>query len=187
MSFTPLYLKNLTEYKREHDPKASNEFSYTRFLTPYLAGYEGKALYLDCDTILRTDVKELFDQIDEEDVMVVQHDYTPKDDTKYLGAVQYAYPRKNWSSVMLFNCEKCWKLTPDYINTASPKELHRLYWAENIGELDKTWNHLVGEYEENPGAKLVHWTNGTPCFAGYQWQEHASEWFKLREEVNGHA
>lgn len=149
-----------------------------------MAGFEGKALFVDCDIILRTDIKALFDQITDETVMCVKHDYTPKSATKYLGNVQYSYPRKNWSSVMLFNADKCTHMTPEYVNKATPAELHRMAWAAKIGELDPTWNHLCGEYEPNAEAKLVHFTLGTPCFQGYEEQEHSKEWYELRNEVN---
>lgn len=184
VSFCPIILSQLPEYTRDRDPQQSNEFSFTRFLTPYLAGYEGKAIFMDCDMILRADIKELFDQLGDEDVMVVQHDYTPSTKTKYLGAIQYQYPRKNWSSVMLFNCSQCTYLTPHYVNYATPQELHQLQWADTIGELDAEWNHLVGEYVPNPKAKLVHWTIGTPCFEGYEDQEFAGEWRDIKHEVN---
>ena len=188
VSFTPINIRTLPEYTRKRDPKQSNEFSFTRFLTPYLAGYKGKALFIDCDIILRWDIKELFDQLtDDYAVMCVKHDYTPSTKTKFLGNIQYEYPRKNWSSVMLFNAHLCTNLTPEYVSLAPASALHRLYWAggeSRIGELDPTWNHLCGELEPNPDAKLVHFTLGTPCFQGYEEQEHAKEWFELRNEVN---
>jgi lipopolysaccharide biosynthesis glycosyltransferase len=187
VSFCPVNIHNIPEFTREREPEQSNEFSFSRFMVPFLNDYEGKALFIDCDIIFRTDIKQLFDQISTEDVMCVQHHYQPVDKIKYLGAVQHAYPRKNWSSVMLFNCNQCKTLTPDYVNTATPKELHRMLWANNIGSLATSWNHLVGEYPPNPGAKVVHWTRGTPCFDGYEEQEHANEWRRLQEEVNYHA
>ena len=151
-----------------------------------MCDYEGIALYMDCDMILTCDIKELFDQIEDEAVMVVQHNYIPKDQSKYLGAVQYAYPRKNWSSVMLFNNEKCKKLTPEYVNRATGGQLHRFDWLDDseIGKLGCEWNHLVGEMGEFPEAKLIHWTLGTPCFEGYKGQEHAEKWYNILEEVN---
>jgi hypothetical protein len=186
VSFCPVNIRHMPEFTRPVDPKASNEFSLSRFMVPYLQDYKGKALFMDCDMILRTDIKELFDQIEDEAVMVVKHNYTPKTNTKFLGAIQFAYPRKNWSSVMLFNCEKCTQLTPEYVSTASPADLHRFKWTDSIGRLDPTWNHLVGEYEPKD-AKLVHWTLGTPCFYGYGKQEHAQEWYDIKAEMNYNA
>ena len=116
---------------------------------------------------------------------VVKHDYTPKTQVKYLGAIQYPYPRKNWSSVMLFNCPRCRKLTPKYVNSAHPMDLHRFNWTKDelIGELSTDWNHLVGEYKENPDAKIVHWTLGGPYFNETRDTEFSDEWFAMRDKM----
>lgn len=179
VSITPLWLKNLdTIYFRKHDSKQSNEFSYSRFLVPYLCGYSGMALFIDCDMLVRCDIKELFDQFDPHcTVQCVQHDYIPKDSIKYLGNVQYAYPCKNWSSLMLFNNSRCRELSPLYIAQATPAELHRMHWAEEIGNLDADWNWLVGEYEYNPMAKILHWTVGGPWFEDYEDCDYADDWY----------
>ncbi len=181
IAITPIFLGNLNGiYNRPRNSKQSNEFSFSRFLTPYLSDYEGWSLFLDCDMMLRGDVTELFEMADpEKAVMVVKHQYTPSTKTKYLGSIQYPYPRKNWYSVMLFNNQKCRILNPDYINTAPALDLHRFSWIEDnlIGELPVEWNHLVGEYPPNPEAKNVHWTIGGPYFNEYRDTEFASEWF----------
>ena len=172
-------------YTRPRDPRASNEFTYSRFLLPYLCDYEGVSVFMDSDILCRVDIAELLALNDPFAwVHVVKHDYVPKDDVKYLGNVQHAYPRKNWSSVMMFNNYLCRKLTPTYVNTASPAELHRFAWCEDrrISELPVEWNHLVGEYDPNPNAKLVHFTNGLPrwypnCEFSAQWHaevDHAT-------------
>jgi len=176
-------------HSRPLDKHQSNEFSFTRFLVPYLCGYEGYAIFTDCDMLMRVDVKELISKIDQYyAVQVVKHDYEPKNDVKYLGTKQYAYPRKNWSSVMLFNCSHsdCKQLTPDYVNSASGLDLHRFKWARDsrIGELDKVWNHLVSEYAPNPNAKIVHWTVGGPYFNEYENCEFSDEWFIERALMN---
>lgn len=188
VSITPVKLSMLPEYKRERDPHQSNEFSFTRFLVPYLCGFEGFGIFMDCDMMLRTDLNELWKLRDpRKSVQVVKHDYTPKTRTKFLGATQYEYPRKNWSSVMLFNCDHydCRKLTPEFVNNASPEILHRMYWTmeERIGELPKEWNHLVGEYPENPNAHNVHWTIGGPYFNEYSGVEFSDEWRKVKEDT----
>ena len=186
VSITPIKLSMLPMFTRERNTKQSNEFSFSRFLVPYLCNYEGHALFIDCDMMFRTDVSELWKLIDDsKSVQVVKHDYTPKTQVKYLGAIQYAYPRKNWSSVMLFNCERCKKLTPEYVNTAHPMALHRFHWTtdELIGELPIEWNHLVFDYEENPDAKLVHWSTGGPYFDEYTDSEFATEWFGMNAKM----
>jgi len=186
VSITPVKKSMLPMYVRSRHSKQSNEFSFTRFLVPYLCNYQGHALFMDCDMIFTTDVAELWKLIDTtKSVQVVKHDYTPKTQVKYLGAIQYPYPRKNWSSVMLFNCARCKKLTPKYINTAHPMDLHRLNWTKDslVGELSLNWNHLVGEYEPNPDAKIVHWTLGGPWFNETKDAEYADEWFSMRDKM----
>jgi len=183
VSFTPLALNTLKDYKETHTD-GSNAFIYSRFLVPYLCDYQGLALFVDGDMIIRADVAELlkyYEQSPEKAVHVVKHDYTTKHPVKYLGAKNEDYPRKNWSSVMLFNCG-AWRnkdLTPEYIMKATGKQLHRFEWLSDrlIGELPKEWNWLADEYEYNDQAKLVHYTLGTPCFKDYQSKAYADEWW----------
>jgi hypothetical protein len=182
VSFTPINKKNLPEFKRGIED-GSTEFSFSRFLTPYLAGYQGQAVFMDCDMLVRCDIYELLDHCHGyHDVHVVKHDYTPKTGVKFLGNTQHVYPMKNWSSLMVFNCHRqpVKNLTPEVVNESTGKYLHQFEWAKSIGELPVEFNHLVGEYDENPKAKIVHFTLGTPCFKGYANQEFANEW---REEL----
>lgn len=169
---------------RQRDPKQSTDFAFSRFLVPYLCGYEGKALFMDCDMLCRGDIAELFNIENDAAVSVVKHDYTPKTADKFLGAVQTVYPKKNWSSVMLFNNDKCRALTPGYVNTATGLELHQFHWTDKVGDLPPEWNHLVGEYAPNPGAKLVHYTLGGPYFDEYAECEFSSDWFQEQEYMN---
>lgn len=176
VAITPVTSQWLT---RPKDPKQSNDFAFARFLVPWLCEYQGWALWMDCDVLVRADVRELFDLADpEKAVQVVKHDYTPRDSVKYLGNRQHAYPRKNWSSVILFNNARCRRLSQTYVDRAPGLELHQFQWLkdEEIGELPKEWNHLVGEYEPNPDAKLVHYTVGGPWFHQYKGCEFSSEW-----------
>lgn len=171
-------------HTRPLDQKQSNEFSFTRFLVPYLSDYDGWSIFMDCDILCLADIKQLFDLRDEKyAVMCVQHEYNPTTRIKYLGNVQYPYPRKNWSSVMLFNNRRCRALTPDYVDHATGTDLHQFKWLEDdnlIGELPKEWNHLVGELPPNPKAKLVHFTIGGPYFQEYHHVEFAEKWFVER-------
>jgi hypothetical protein len=173
---------------RERDPRQSNDFAFSRWLIPYLCDYKGWALFMDCDMILRDDIAKLWALRDERyAVQVVKHDYVPRDEVKYLGTRQYKYRKKNWSSVMLFNCARCTTLTPDYVNTAPGLELHQFEWLGSddlIGALPKEWNHLVGEYAPNPAAKLVHYTVGGPYFHEYADCEYADEWRDEHEYMN---
>lgn len=184
VSFTPIKRTMLRGiHSRPIDEKQSNEFSFTRFLVPYLSGYSGHAIFMDCDMLCRADIAELLEaeSVLWSPVSVVKHDYVPKDETKYLGATQYPYQRKNWSSVMVFNCafSECRRLTPEYVNAASGLDLHQFKWAqeERIGSLPKEWNHLVSEYAPNPNAKLIHYTVGGPWFDEYRHCEYSAEWF----------
>lgn len=190
VTITPINLKNLPFYNRARDPKQSNEFSFTRFLVPYLSDYQGWSLFMDCDMMLRCDIAELLEQCDDRyAVKVVKHDYEPHDKTKYLGTVQYSYPRKNWSSVVLWNCAHPDNrmVNPHYVNTAPALDLHRFTWLrdQEIGELPVEWNWLAGEY--NPehfdldNIKNVHWTVGGPWFTEYQSMPFAGEWFRERD------
>lgn len=184
---SPLNLSNLPMYKRPYG-KQSTAFTYSRFLVPYLCNYEGFAVFMDCDMILLDDIWKLMDEIEPgKAVWCVQHKYTPATKTKFLANPQVQYPRKNWSSVIVFDNSKCRALTPDVVNTAEPSFLHQFKWLQDneIGKLGKEWNHLVGEYKPNPKAKLVHYTLGTPCFPEYQNQEFAREWFERYWKVKG--
>lgn len=187
VSITPLVLHQLP-MTRKREEYQSTEFSFSRFLVPYLCGYEGMAIFMDGDILARADVAELLALHDPYSaVSVVKHDYTPKSQDKFLGYKQSIYAKKNWSSVMVFNNAMCHALTPQVVNTASGMYLHQFHWLQDeslIGSLPIAWNHLVGEYEPNPDAKLVHHTLGSPCFDRYANCEFAQEWRNERARMN---
>ena len=190
MSVTPLVqdqLRQMGVYWRDRGPTESTEFSLTRFLVPYLCGYQGYAIFMDCDILVQTDLAELHKLFagDErtcppEAIWVVKHDYVPKAETKFLGNVQTKYPRKNWSSFIVFNNERCRTLTPDYVNKATGLELHRFVWTpdDRIGTLPLDMNWLVSEYEPNPYARVLHYTNGGPWFQELPPGDHDKEWLE---------
>ena len=168
LNIVPLSINLLSDYKETHTD-ASNQFAYTRFLIPYLMDYNGYAIFIDGDMILQEDITNLYKLFDSSyAVQVVKHDYKTKRSTKYLGAKNEDYPRKNWSSVVLWNCAhpKNKMLTTDFVQTASGSQLHRFTWLDDtdIGTLPVEWNWLADEYGENQNAKLIHYTLGTPCF-----------------------
>ena len=176
-------LRDAGWYTRPIDKLASTEFTFTRFLIPELTNFEGWALFMDCDMILTTDIKELFDQADDQyAVMCVKHDYTPKAGIKMDGQKQTIYPRKNWSSVMLFNCGHPSNavLTQDLVNDLeiNGAYLHRFSWLKDkeIGELDHTWNYLVGVYNDIDKPNLIHYTEGGPWFENYRNCEFSDLW-----------
>lgn len=189
VSITPLALNNLS-YTETHTD-GSNQFIYSRFLVPHLCNNLGWALFLDGDMLIRDDISKLFDMIDQNmAAMVVKHDYETKSRVKYLGAQNLNYPRKNWSSVVLWNCGH-WmnrKLTPEFIQTATGADLHRFKHLpdDRIGELPIEWNWLPDEFGVNEDAKLLHWTLGTPCFheKEYSMAPMASEWHRERMLMN---
>ena len=198
-SVRPLKQQELRDagwYTRGIDKLASTEFTFTRFLIPELCNFNGWALFMDCDMILKTDIKQLFDQADDKyAVMCVQHDYSPSATTKMDGQTQTIYPRKNWSSVMLFNCghKSNAKLTQNLIN--DPKitgaYLHRFSWLKDkeVGELSPEWNWLVGHYKEPKDGtpKLIHYTEGGPWFENYRNCEYHQDWkTELAGMMNGH-
>lgn len=183
VSITPLVLGSLPGYKETHKD-GSNTFIYSRFLTPYLMGFDGWALFADGDMICRADLKKLWDLREEKfAVMVVKHDYQTKAVQKYLGNKNENYPKKNWSSVILWNCshEKNRVLSPDFVMSKDGKFLHRFSWLDesDVGEIPKQWNWLTTEYPDNYQANLLHYTLGTPCFKDYESAAMADEWWKF--------
>jgi len=188
VSIAPLMLSQLTGVlTRERHPLQSTDFSFSRFLTPYLSEHRGWSVFMDCDMLMLDDIARLWSLRDERyAVMVVKHRHVPLETTKFLGEPQSRYERKNWSSVMLFNNAKCGALTADYVNRASGLELHQFKWLDNddlIGALPDRWNHLVGYDRPRRDAALVHFTLGGPYFAPYRECEYAAEWFAEREAM----
>ena len=193
ISITPLITPQLIKkglYWRTKDPNQSTDFSFTRFLTPFLMNYEGWAIFMDCDMLCRNDIALLTNFFDEKySVLCVKHNHIPKESTKFQGEVQTSYPKKNWSSLMLFNCKKCKALTLEYINNASGLDLHRFNWLESenlIGEIDSSWNYLVG-VQNNTNTQeinILHWTLGGPWFKDQRTLggSFSAEWFADRDE-----
>jgi hypothetical protein len=170
-------LRELGLYRRPHDQGSSTEFSLTRFLAPFLAAQlDGWAVFCDCDFLFTADIRAVLTGLDpSKAIYCVQHDYVPAHSTKMDNQRQTVYPRKNWSSFMVFNLghPDVRALTPDVVNNAAPSFLHRFGWIGDdslIGALDLDWNFLEGEYprpEVTP--RVIHFTNGGPWFA--EWQD----------------
>jgi len=186
VSVTPLRLDELRakgHYWREVDKLGSTEFTISRFLVPYLNQYKGWAVFCDCDMVWLVDANQLFDLVDPRyAIMVVKHEYIPQSDIKMDNQIQLPYPRKNWSSLILWNCghPKNKALDLELVNTNSPMFLHRFQWLddEDIGDLSCEWNWLVGWYKEpQDGApKVLHYTLGGPWFAEMRNCEYSSVW-----------
>lgn len=176
-------LEDLGIYTRKRSENESTEFSISRFLTPWLAGYKGWVLFTDNDVLCLEDINTLFDQADDRyAVMCAKHDHTPGGGVKLDGQLQTNYPRKNWSSVVLWNCEhpKNKFITPELVNEVSPLYLHRFMWLEDseIGGFSHEWNWLVDWYSEPESGrpKMLHYTEGGPYFRNYQECGYAGLW-----------
>lgn len=162
------------------DAPMATEFAISRFLTPLLA-QEGWALFMDCDMLVLADIAELFRLVDDRyAVMCVKHDHQPAETVKMDAQIQTAYPRKNWSSVLLFNCEHPANraLTLTVLNTRPGRDLHRFCWLrdEEIGALPSEWNWLVGVQPKPAAPKIAHFTLGGPYLPGWRPAEHDDLW-----------
>ena len=185
---TPLILNDLKSkdlYWRDEDKLGSTEFTFSRFLIPEITNFNGWALFCDCDILFLEDLKNLFDLCDDKyAVMCVQHDYTPKPGIKMDGKEQTIYPRKNWSSLVLWNCghPSNRTVTKEFVNDpeTTGKVLHRFSWLkdEEIGSISHEWNWLAGWYKEPADGKpkAVHYTEGGPWFKDYRDCEYSELW-----------
>lgn len=177
-------------YTRPRDVHASTEFTFTRFLVPRLNDYQGWAVFCDCDFLWLGDIQELIAQADDRyAVMLVKHDYRPQNTVKMDGQKQEYYPRKNWSSMVLFNCahpKNAW-LTPYHINNATGQELHRFSWLDDsdIGSLQPEWNWLVGWYHQpwDGTPKALHYTEGGPWFDNYSHCAYSDVWKEYEADL----
>lgn len=201
---TPLILEHLRWkrlYERPHEMREgriwdyisrapmATEFALTRFLVPHLAGYRGPALFVDCDFLFRADVKRLLDCFDPTfAVQVVKHEHRPEAETKMDGQIQTGYPRKNWSSCVLWNCGHLAHAGQlERVNRWSGLWLHQFRWLQDqdVGELPLAWNWLEGI---NPpmlwtGPAAVHYTRGIPSMPGYEDSAYAGEWREVLAEA----
>lgn len=164
----------------------STEFAISRFLVPHLAG-SGWALFMDCDMLVRGNVIKLFESLDPQyAVMCVKHHHEPPEGEKMDGQAQVRYARKNWSSVMAFNCDHPANaaLTVDLVNSVPGRDLHRFCWLDDsqIGALDAEWNWLAGYSDPGITPKIVHHTEGSPCLPGYEDAPYADEWRAVLKE-----
>lgn len=187
----PLSLPLLRGYTETHTD-GSNAFIYSRFLVPHMQGYKGWAIFCDGDMLVKEDIHNLWKLRDDQyAVMVAKHDYKTKSKVKYVGTsmetVNPDYPRKNWSSVILWNCEHPANrlLTPDYVMGSTGRTLHTFAHLtdDEIGEIPKEWNWLATEYEKNPQAKLVHYTLGVPGIKAYADCDYSDEYHEALSKV----
>jgi len=184
VAIIPLALNLFKDYTETHTD-GSNQFIYSRFLVPHLMDYTGHAIFIDGDMIVRSDIAELWQWRNKRyDVQVVKHNYETCMTEKYLGSKNENYPRKNWSSVIIWNCESAAnkQLTPEFVQQSTGAELHRFTWIrdEQIGDLPAEWNWLPDEYGPNLNADLLHYTLGAPCFHDFATTPMADDWHHER-------
>lgn len=176
-------------------PSGSNNFTLSRFLVPYLCGFKGYAIFADaCDMLMLGDVADLIGHIDPTfAVQVVKHpEYESAHARKYVGTEmecgQTNYPRKNWASLMLINCEHpAWMgVTPSFIADSAPLELLQLQFLAKgeVGGLPPEWNVLIDEGQDDSGAKVLHWTAGIPTFKHYRNARRSQDWFAEHEAIS---
>lgn len=175
-------------YHRPQHPLQSTDFSFSRFLVPWLTGFEGWSLFIDADMLCLGDIAELWDLRDERyAVQVVQHEHHCEIGRKFQAMPQTPYRRKNWSSVMLFNGPRCRALTPEWVNGASGLELHQFQWLSDgeIGALPPQWNVLVGVQPMPAQARILHYTLGGPWFDDCREMAQGDQWLAAKAAMNG--
>lgn len=188
VSFIPVHHGLLKGFDAKRD--GSNAFTFSRYLVPHLCGFNGWAIFADSDMVCDQDIKALWDLREahtfDQAVCVVKHEYQTRHPVKYVGTSMQCenadYPRKNWSSLILWNCGHFANkaLSPEFVAQQTPQFLHRFEWLKDqqIGELPHDWNYLVSEYAPSSAA-LYHHTLGVPGIRHYadaygSWQWHRS-------------
>lgn len=134
------------------------DFTYSRFLVPHLAGYTGRALFLDADMLVQGDVRELA-EIDMKGAA--------------LGIVP-TEPKFEQAAVMLFDCAQLSHMTPEFV---AREKLFDLAWAPHTVSLPARWHHPIG-YAAPPKEPpaLLHYTMGIPCFPETAESPYREEW-----------
>ena len=199
INIIPLIRRDLAEqnlYYREADPLAATEFTYTRVLVPHLNNYNDIAIFCDSDFLWLADIKELVENVSypgnkfhEKAVYVCKHEHKPTNTLKMDNKVQTTYPRKNWSSLIVWNCahEKNKQITVNKVNTETGAFLHRFNWLDDreIGSIPLQWNWLVDYYTEPKDGtpKALHYTEGGPWFENYKNCSYSQEWLKVHNKI----
>jgi hypothetical protein len=176
--------------KGEYD---STEFSISRFLVPYLSDYKGWSLFVDNDMVVENDIAELLSLMTGDyTIRCTKHNQIVDRDVKFLGEKQTSYNMKNWTSVMMFNNEKCRVLTPEYVNNAPGLDLHQFKWIgdikKEVGSIPLDWNYLADVNSEGQELvdkpSLIHYTEGGPFFKATSDCEYAENWIKVYNRIN---
>ena len=178
--------KDIPEFTRPKEPTQATDFTYTRFMIPYLERYGEKcdfSIFCDCDFLFQANIMALEYNFDKaKAVSVVKHPpYVPHTANKMDGIPQTPLVRKNWASLIVFNNKhpSNKKLTPEYVNTCNPgNQLHRFGWLDDseIGSLTLEWNTL-DDYYYLQRPKAIHYTDGGPWFENYKKTMYSMEWW----------
>jgi lipopolysaccharide biosynthesis glycosyltransferase len=190
ITINKIWCNNIDGYNRPNDPLASTPFTYARFFIPFINNYNGFSIFCDGDFLFLEDIEKLIKQFDPKyAVQVVKHDYTPSNTIKMNNKIQSNYPRKNWSSLILWNNEhpKNKLLNLDLLNGATGSFLHQFKWLDDqdIGEISYTWNWLVGWYLETDTIKpnALHFTEGGPWLNEYKNCEYSNVWSNYKNKM----
>ena len=179
------HLKKYNFYGREDIPGESTEFSFTRFYVPMVCNYDGIAMFCDNDFLWKCDPTEMVKYLGDKAIAVVKHEDMDIKQTKMDGINNKSYPRKNWSSLIIYNCSKLKHLTKAYLDSSQASDLHELRWVDDdeIAEIPRSYNHLVGYYKKHNRIKALHYTLGGPWFDDYKNGELSEEWWKVYKSL----
>ena len=182
--------KSLTRvgvYGRKDVKGESTEFSFTRFYVPMLCHYQGIALFVDNDFLFKCNPTELVQYLRKRPVACVKHNLGENSihANKMDGIENKSYPKKCWSSLMLFDNTKLKNLSKEYLDNASPADLHQFAWVgeKEISRIPLKYNHLVGYYKKHKYIKAIHYTQGGPWFESRKDGELSEEWWKVYKSL----
>ncbi len=180
--------KSLTRvgvYGRKDVDGESTEFSFTRFYVPILSHYDGIAMFCDNDFVWKCNPSEIEQYLRNKPVAVVKHKLDNVHGSKMDGVKNKSYPKKCWSSLMLFDCGKLKNLTKEYLDKATAADLHQFAWVDDgdIGSIPLKYNHLVGYYKKHKYIKAIHYTQGGPWFENYKEGELSEEWWNVYKSL----
>jgi len=176
------------DYDLASNAPQSTRFAISRFLTPVIC-QNGLALFVDADVVFLEDPRNmLWGVTAEHAVGVVQHSQGTVTPYKMVNQVQTSYARKNWSSVMLFNCDHAAnrRLSLRDINERPGRDLHAFYWLHDheLGNLARCWNWLVNvEPKPDNGVGVAHFTLGGPWLEGWKGAPHDDMWLAARDAL----
>jgi len=192
LNIKPINYNTVSDYYRAKDETESTQFSFARFWTPWESNRTGVSIFVDSDFVFLESIDNLIDLYDDQyAVMCCKHkEYKPKGAVKMGGKLQSQYPKKNWSSLIIFNNSYLANdaLCPIFLNSYTGAHLHRFEWLKDseIGALPVEWNWLVDYYTETEGfkPKALHYTDGGPWLEGYENCSYSDKWHQIYNEIS---